>query len=79
MNPIEFQERVVPLLATKTPTHKETSTPLKPRPRPCDYCSRVVDQQVIQIFQKFLINDVWKYRKCANCHEILEKKLIPTK
>jgi hypothetical protein len=79
MNPIEFDQRVRPFLASRDKRRLETSTPLIANPRPCDYCDRVVDQQVIHIFLKWTLNQPHKYKKCANCHEILEKKLIENK
>jgi hypothetical protein len=79
MNPIEFDQRVRPFLAPKAPTHKETSTPLLPNPRPCEHCDRVVDQQVIHTFLKWTLNQPHRYKKCANCHEIIEKKLLGNK
>lgn len=79
MDPTEFDQRIRPLLGQKNNKTAETSTPLKPNPQPCEHCSRIVDKQVTHIFLKWTGNQPHKYTKCANCHEILEKKLIKTK
>lgn len=79
MDPKEYQLRIIPLIDSKKNPKVETAVFLKPNPRPCDYCDQMVDRQVTHIFRKYLANEAYTYKKCANCHIFIEKKLVANK